>query len=184
MYMKDEKIVEIDDYRLELENRIRNLLWTISGDYTLNMKVDVSLYLRSKAIALYDGIKQGALAKYYDRNLLGLYLVKKVFCQAGEGELTAVAQLCVEEAIGNKICQERPGVREMQKEAFEDILDQEFEQMPAYGDILGRLKIAILRDRLQNGNHYVEERLWKIRDMVYKARTAADTIELDRKSVV
>ena len=39
------------------------------------MKVDVSLYLRSKAIALYDGIKQGALAKYYDRNLLGLYLV-------------------------------------------------------------------------------------------------------------
>ena len=89
MYMKDEKIVEIDDYRLELENRIRNLLWTISGDYTLNMKVDVSLYLRSKAIALYDGIKQGALAKYYDRNLLGLYLVKKVFCQAGEGELTA-----------------------------------------------------------------------------------------------
>ena len=100
MYMKDEKIVEIDDYRLELENRIRNLLWTISGDYTLNMKVDVSLYLRSKAIALYDGIKQGALAKYYDRNLLGLYLVKKVFCQAGEGELTAVAQLCVEEASG------------------------------------------------------------------------------------
>ena len=34
----------------------------------------------------------------------------------------------------------------MQKEAFEDILDQEFERMPAYGDILGRLKIAILRD--------------------------------------
>ena len=33
MYMKDEKIVEIDDYRLELENRIRNLLWTISGEY-------------------------------------------------------------------------------------------------------------------------------------------------------
>ena len=65
----------------------------------------------------------------------------------------------------------------MQKEAFEDILDQEFERMPAYGDILGRLKIAILRDRLQNGNHYVEERLRKIRDMVYKARTAADTIE-------
>ena len=80
MFMKDEKIVEIDDYRLELENRIRNLLWTISGDYTLNMKVDVSLYLRSKAIALYDGIKQGALAKYYDKDMLGLYLVKKVFC--------------------------------------------------------------------------------------------------------
>ena len=178
--MKDEKIVEIDDYRLELENRIRNLLWTISGDYSLNMKVDVSLYLRSKAIALYDGIKQGALAKYFDKDLLGMYLVKKVFCQASEGELTVIAQLCVEEAIGEKICEERPGVREMQKKAFEDILDQEFERMPAYGDILGRLKIAILRDRLSGGNHQVEEHLRKIRDVVYQAREVADTMELIR----
>lgn len=178
--MKDEKIVEINDYRLELENRIRNLLWTISGDYSLNMKVDVSLYLRSKAIALYDGIKQGALAKYFDKDLLGMYLVKKVFCQASEGELTVIAQLCVEEAIGEKICEERPGVREMQKKAFEDILDQEFERMPAYGDILGRLKIAILRDRLSGGNHQVEEHLRKIRDVVYQAREVADTMELIR----
>ena len=71
--------VEIDEYRLELENRIRNLLWTVSGDYQLDMKPDVSLFLRSKAIALYDGIKQGALARYYDKDMLGLYLVKKIF---------------------------------------------------------------------------------------------------------
>lgn len=93
-----------------------------------------------------------------------------------------IAQLCVEEAIGEKICEERPGVREMQKKAFEDILDQEFERMPAYGDILGRLKIAILRDRLSGGNHQVEERLRKIRDVVYQAREVADTMELIRVS--
>ena len=57
--MNNTEPVEIDDYRLELENRIRNLLWTVSGDYGLDMKPDVSLFLRSKAIALYDGIKQG-----------------------------------------------------------------------------------------------------------------------------
>ena len=91
-----------------------------------------------------------------------------------------IAQLCVEEAIGEKICEERPGVREMQKKAFEDILDQEFERMPAYGDILGRLKIAILRDRLSGGNHQVEEHLRKIRDVVYQAREVADTMELIR----
>lgn len=49
----------IDHYRLDLENRMRNLLWTVSGDYTLDFKPDVSLFQRSKAIALYDGIKQG-----------------------------------------------------------------------------------------------------------------------------
>lgn len=105
--MNKEETLEIEDSRLELENRIRNLLWTVSGDYKLDMKPDVSLFLRSKAIALYDGIKQGALARFYDKDLLGLYLVKKVFLQADEGELTAVAQLCIEEAIGEKICEER-----------------------------------------------------------------------------
>ena len=99
MYMNNTEPVEIDEYRLELENRIRNLLWTVSGDYQLDMKPDVSLFLRSKAIALYDGIKQGALARYYDKDMLGLYLVKKIFLQAGENELTFVAQLCIEEAI-------------------------------------------------------------------------------------
>ena len=81
----DKEELRIQDYQLELENRIRNLLWTVSGDYKLDMKPDVSLFLRSKAIALYDGIKQGALARFYDKDLLGLYLVKKVFLQAGEG---------------------------------------------------------------------------------------------------
>ena len=127
MYMNNTEPVEIDEYRLELENRIRNLLWTVSGDYQLDMKPDVSLFLRSKAIALYDGIKQGALARYYDKDMLGLYLVKKIFLQAGENELTFVAQLCIEEAIGDKICEERPGIRDMQRQCIEDILEQEFD---------------------------------------------------------
>lgn len=69
--------LNLQDYQLEQENRIRNLLWTISGDYTQQMKPDVSLFLRSKDIALYDGIKQGALAKFFDKDFLGMYLVKK-----------------------------------------------------------------------------------------------------------
>lgn len=176
--MKKEEMLEIDDNRFELENRIRNLLWTVSGDYRLDMKVDTALFLRSKAIALYDGIKQGALAKYFDKDFLGLYLVKKIFLGAGEGELTFIAQLCIEEAIGEKICVERPGVRQMQQTAFSDILEQEFEKMPAYGDIPGRLKLAVLRDRLSGGNHVVEERLEKMRALVYEAREAKDANEL------
>lgn len=172
--------VDIEDYRLDLENRIRNLLWTVSGDYSLEMKPDVSLFLRSKAIALYDGIKQGAIARYYDKDLLGLYLVKKIYLQAGEGELTAAAQLCIEEAIGEKLCEERPGVRMMQRQAFEDILDQEFEEMPAQDNLLGRLKIAVLRDRLSGGNHVTENRISQYRDIVYLARKAKDTMELIR----
>ena len=39
---------KLEDYQLELENRIRNLLWTISGDYNQQMKVDTSLFRRSR----------------------------------------------------------------------------------------------------------------------------------------
>lgn len=178
--MNKEETLEIEDSRLELENRIRNLLWTVSGDYKLDMKPDVSLFLRSKAIALYDGIKQGALARFYDKDLLGLYLVKKVFLQADEGELTAVAQLCIEEAIGEKICEERPGIRKMQREAFEDILDQEFEKMPSQADFLGRLKVAVLRRRLDGGVYRVEQKLQPFMDLVIRSGEAEDTMELIR----
>ena len=178
--MNKEETLEIEDSRLELENRIRNLLWTVSGDYKLDMKPDVSLFLRSKAIALYDGIKQGALARFYDKDLLGLYLVKKVFLQADEGELTAVAQLCIEEAIGEKICEERPGIRNMQREAFKDILDQEFEKMPSQADFLGRLKVAVLRRRLDGGVYRVEQKLQPFMDLVIRSGEAEDTMELIR----
>lgn len=47
------------------------------------MKPDVSLFLRSEAIALYDGIKQGAFARFYDRDMMGMYLVKKSISSGG-----------------------------------------------------------------------------------------------------
>ena len=178
--MNNTEPVEIDEYRLELENRIRNLLWTVSGDYQLDMKPDVSLFLRSKAIALYDGIKQGALARYYDKDMLGLYLVKKVFLQAEENALTFVAQLCIEEAIGDRICAERPGIRDMQKKCFEDILEQEFDILPDLRDIPGRLKVAVLRRRLNNGEWHVEKKLQPFMELIERAGNSTDTLELIR----
>ena len=178
--MNNTEPVEIDEYRLELENRIRNLLWTVSGDYQLDMKPDVSLFLRSKAIALYDGIKQGALARYNDKDMLGLYLVKKIFLQAGENELTFVAQLCIEEAIGDKICEERPGIRDMQRQCIEDILEQEFDILPDLRDIPGRLKVAVLRRRLNNGEWHVEKKLQPFMELIERAGNSTDTLELIR----
>lgn len=145
--------LNLQDYQLEQENRIRNLLWTISGDYTQQMKPDVSLFLRSKDIALYDGIKQGALAKFFDKDFLGMYLVKKIFMGADEAALTFVSQLCIEEAIGERICEQRPGIWEMQRKACEDILDQEYETMPSAADKLGYLRVNLLRRRIDRGGN-------------------------------
>ena len=178
--MNKELPMELDDSRFELENRVKNLLWTVSGDYGLDMKPDVSLFLRSEAIALYDGINQGAFARFYDRDMMGMYLVKKVFLQADEQCLTQLAQLCIEEAVGEKICQERPGICSIQRKACEDILNQEFEQMCAPGNVFGKLRAAVLRRRLEGSSYRAEKKLQELTDTVAGAAGAENTMDLIR----
>ncbi len=167
----------LEEYQIEMENRIRNLLWTVSGDYTLEMKPNVETFLRSKPLALYDGIKQGAFAKYYDKDLLGMYLVKKIFLQGLETPLTAIAQLCIEEAIGEKIAAERPGIVRIRNQAFLDMIDQEFEILAK--SPLGRLKFALLKEKTQ-GDYPVERQIRQWMDLVCQAREAKDTMDLIR----
>ena len=93
------------------------------------------------------------MAKFFDKDFLGMYLVKKIFMGADEAALTFVSQLCIEEAIGERICEQRPGIWEMQRKACEDILDQEYETMPSAADKLGYLRVNLLRrriDRVEN----------------------------------
>ena len=167
--------MSMDENQLELENRIKNLLWTVSGDYTLDMKPDVAAFLRTKEIALYDGVKQGAFAKYYDKEELGLYLVKKIYLKAEEGPLTCVAQLCMEEAVGQRIRAERPGVEAIRRKAFEAILDQEFEAMA--GTPWGRLKYALMKKAVDNRDP-LERQMLEWMDLAYQCRTAATSREL------
>lgn len=75
----------MEERQMEISNRMKNLIWTVCGDYTMEAKPDVEGFLRCKYIALYDGIKQGAFAKYFDKSALSLYLVKKIYLRAQEG---------------------------------------------------------------------------------------------------
>ncbi|MBQ8304690.1 MAG: nitric oxide reductase activation protein [Blautia sp.] len=170
----------VENFQMELENRVRNLLWTVSGDYKLEFKPDVSLFLRSKSIALYDGIKQGALVRYFDRDQLALYLVRKVYMGADEKQLTMLSQLCVEEAIGERLVLERPGIATLQQQAFSDILDQEYEELPSQGDLTGRLRVEILGRRIRQADRCSDDRLEGLKKIVSEAARAGDAMELIR----
>ena len=37
----EKSLYNIEENQMEIENRIRNLMWTVSGDYTLDVKPDV-----------------------------------------------------------------------------------------------------------------------------------------------
>ena len=173
--MNKEETLEIEDSRLELENRIRNLLWTVSGDYKLDMKPDVSLFLRSKAIALYDGIKQGAFARYFNREELSLYLMKKIYLHGEEGPLMSLAQLCIEWSVAERITKEREGIKEIRKKALEDILEMDFSRLAASEP--GRLKLMLFKECL-NGSEPATNRMRAFMEQVQALSDAKETIEL------
>ena len=82
--------------------------------------------------------------------------------------------------MGERICEERPGVRRMRKKALEDILDQEYETLPFYDKLLDRLKIAVFRDVLTGSVQPLEKKLSAFRDQIYACAESRDTMELIR----
>ena len=51
---------QLEEHRLEVSNRIRNLFWTVSGDYDIEFKPDTEKYVYLKQTVLYEAVKQGA----------------------------------------------------------------------------------------------------------------------------
>lgn len=168
---------ELEERQLEIANRMKNIIWTVCGDYTLEAKPDVEAFLKSKYIALYDGIKQGAFAKYFEKEKLSMYLVKKVYLGAREDALVAIAQLCMEKAVGDRIARERKGVSSIQKKAYEYVLDHEMDTMVK--SEFGRLQLAMMQQVL-TGERRCEEKIRKQLDRIEPLEKAADTMEVIR----
>ena len=129
----------ITTYQLEIENRLKNMVWTICGDYTVTARPDIVLYRKAPDIALYDAIKQGAGARYFDQEALSLYLIKKIYLGADETKLLYLSQLCMEVAVSPKIAADRPGSVSVRKRAYQAILAADEAQMAMHR--MGRAKL-------------------------------------------
>lgn len=176
-YLAAEMELTEAEYRMEIEQRMQNLCWTVSGDYSLRLKLDVDAFERSKYAALYDAIKQGAFAKYFSKEELGMYLVKKLYFGAGEQELLNLSQLCVDCAVVKKITKERSGVEEVRKKAFLDLLDQEFRRMTA--SFIGQVKFSMMKEAVY-GSESMTARIRQVANRLYELYDATDTMEVIR----
>ena len=68
MSIKEMPANDISEEELEtarIQNRLKNLLWTISGDYSLGTEVNAAVFKKSKYIALYDAVCKGGFARYF-----------------------------------------------------------------------------------------------------------------------
>lgn len=185
----DEKVNEMEgaqenyaqqEYRYELENRMKNLLWTVSGDYELDVQLDLDSFQRSKYISLYDAVKQGAFARYFSKDDLGLYLVKKLYLGADEHTLTTLAQMCVDQAVVKKVTEERKGVISLRRKAFEDILERDFDHLAKEGHLIGKMKIAMLQEGI-DGKYMAQKRVQEQMEELFGVKDMTDTLEVIRQ---
>ena len=86
-----------------------------------------------------------------------MYLVKKLYLGAEEAPLAALAQMCVDQAVADKITAERKGVVSLRRKAFEAILDRDFDKL-ARMKMVGRVKIAMLQEGI-DGSYVAEKRV-------------------------
>ena len=90
-----------------------------------------------------------------------------------------LSQLCIEEAVGEKLASERPGVRSLRLEAYQGILERDFPRLS--GHFPGRVKLALMREAL-DGRQTVEKRIRQgIGRRLYQLREAKETEEVIRK---
>ena len=162
----------------EIENRMKNLLWTVSGDYTLEAKLNVEAFMHSKYSALYDAIKQGAMAKYFSMDEYSMYLIKKLYYGADETGLMRVSSLCIDMACAEKISAERQGVKNIRKRAYEEILDKDFANMQADGK-LGKLRFSMLRRELDS-SYRVEAKVEEHLEKLQALKNTNDTMDVIR----
>lgn len=162
----------------EIENRMKNLLWTVSGDYALDVKLNPEAFLHSKYSALYDAIKQGAMAKYFSMDEYSMYLVKKLYYGADEVGLMKVSGLCIDMACSEKISAERQGVRNIRKRAYEEILEKDFAGMQADGK-LGKLRFSMIR-REMDSSYRTESRLREALLELQSLKNTNDTMDIIR----
>ena len=139
MSIKEMPANDISEEALEtarIQNRLKNLLWTISGDYSLGTEVNAAVFKKSKYIALYDAVCKGGFARYFRPRTLEQYFEKAFLYGAEPSVLLPLSRLCIESAVWKKLAADRGGIAELRRMAFEDTLKKESGRPDPHG--LGR----------------------------------------------
>lgn len=159
-----------------IQNRLKNLLWTISGDYSLGTEVDASLFRRSKYIALYDAVCKGSFARFFRPRTLKQYFEKAFLFGAEPSVLLPLSRMCIESAVWKKVAAERGGIGDIRRLAFEDTLRKD-ESRLTHTD-WGALEACYLRYCLYRTPAPSGKQIWV--DKICALEDATDTVEVIR----
>ncbi|WP_296561873.1 nitric oxide reductase activation-like protein [uncultured Acetobacterium sp.] len=140
--MKDAKWM-YEDY--EFDNRIANLMWTISGDYDENMDSGEKSFI-SKNVALYHAVTAGGRRKYINWPAVKKYVISRHRAGFNKDILLSLIAIGSDVVVEEKIIAERPGVYDIRKNAYDDILSNYYKMHTS--DLLEKVRHAIILEKI------------------------------------
>lgn len=132
----------------DLDNRVNNIAWTISGNYNEHIEVLEKNY-SSKDVYLYLGIMAGVRRKYVDWNIVKKYLPNRVNKGYNKDTLLTLLQVVLNNLVESKVIKDRPGIEDIRSKAYKDIIN-EFNTIYK-NDILQKIKYIFILEGI--GKH-------------------------------
>lgn len=116
---------ELLEEQVWLENRAKNLFWTVCGDYARAARLDAGMLQKAKPAALYEAARLGALYRYFDAEQVIRFTAKGLQSAPAPMLLAELVRICVDAAVYPKLQQERPGMELLRRRAFAALLQEE-----------------------------------------------------------
>ncbi|CAH2213327.1 vWA domain-containing protein [Tepidibacter aestuarii] len=162
-----------NDY--DFENRLKNIMWTICGNYDQNLESFEEFSNKSKNIAIYYAAKLGARRKYIDWNMIKAYINHKLKNGVDKDTIIPLVEICSDIMVEENLLNERPGIYDIRKAGLEEIFEKYFEVNAK--TLIEKLKYTLVLEQMgKYGN--VDIRVKKILQGMKICENSKDTLEL------
>ncbi|MDD3305909.1 MAG: nitric oxide reductase activation-like protein [Acetobacterium sp.] len=169
--MKDAKWM-YEDY--EFDNRVANLMWTVSGDYDENMDSGEKSFI-SKNVALYHAVTAGGRRKYINWPAVKKYVISRHRAGFNKDILLSLIAMGSDVVVEEKIIAERPGVYDIRKNAYDDILSNYYKLHTS--DLLEKVRHTMILEKIGK-TPMVDTETRSIANDLMALQKREDTIEL------
>ncbi|WP_099189323.1 cobaltochelatase CobT-related protein [Tepidibacter mesophilus] len=159
----------------DFENRLKNIMWTICGDYDQNLESFEEFSNKSKNISIYYAAKLGARRKYIDWNMIKGYINHKLKNGVEKDTIIPIVEICADIMVEENLINERPGIYDIRKIGLEEIFQNYFEVNAK--TFIEKIKYALVLEQMgKYGN--VDSRVRNILKEMKVCKDSKDTLEL------
>ncbi|NTW71527.1 MAG: nitric oxide reductase activation-like protein [Eubacteriaceae bacterium] len=106
----------------DMDSRLKNIMWTVSGDYSEDLEKFEEYSKLSKDLAIYYAAKAGARRKFINWKMIKGYLNYRIKKGASPEVIIDVAELVLDQIVEEKLIRERPGIVEIREAGYDELL--------------------------------------------------------------